>query len=432
MQHQTYKTIIEAGGLVQKTTDYGTQIAIVHRQRYNDWVLPKGHVENNESWEQAAVREVEEETGCKARIIEIATPISYFTEDKDTKESLLKVIVFFRMTLEEEGPAPKSGEVDKVYWLAPHDAVRLLTYTEQQHLIEQSYAESERPIKHSWLRRLFKRSRTARLQRLEAAISVYSSELSTLIECQGGGKYREHALDLLQQARRALEEGKDDKGWRSLHAARRIEILDMDSDELWVEAHAIRTEANEKLKNWRKEAVNNILDFKSDQSQTLTHAQVYRARMILGEHFDNVYHKLALFASKMTFLSILLFIAIAALIVVVWLDLPSADPASALGDWKKLIVIVMLGVLGATLSVTLTVVRETGRIPQVIHHEVEALVRPLVGAASAAIVVIVLESGIIGITVLSGAYAYPFAIAAGFTERLVTRVMKGIESAAEK
>src|SRR3954464_3521077 len=53
-----------AGGVVRR--EDGT-IAIVHRPRYDDWSLPKGKLDPGESWEEAAVREVEEETGVRAR-----------------------------------------------------------------------------------------------------------------------------------------------------------------------------------------------------------------------------------------------------------------------------------------------------------------------------------------------------------------------------
>ena len=48
------------------------------------------------------------------------------------------------------------------------------------------------------------------------------------------------------------------------------------------------------------------------------------------------------------------------------------------------------------------------------------------------VVVIVLETGITGILVVSGSSAFPFAIGAGFSERLLARVMNAVESAAEK
>jgi 8-oxo-dGTP pyrophosphatase MutT (NUDIX family) len=48
-----------AGGVVVRDG----RIAVVHRPKYDDWSLPKGKLDAGESWEEAALREVEEETG---------------------------------------------------------------------------------------------------------------------------------------------------------------------------------------------------------------------------------------------------------------------------------------------------------------------------------------------------------------------------------
>ena len=53
-----------AGGVVWREVDDGAvEVLVVHRQRYDDWTFPKGKLDPGESWEQAAVREVFEETG---------------------------------------------------------------------------------------------------------------------------------------------------------------------------------------------------------------------------------------------------------------------------------------------------------------------------------------------------------------------------------
>src|SRR5918998_4427047 len=55
-----------AGGVV--TGDDG-RVLLVHRPRYDDWTLPKGKLDAGESFEDAALREVEEETGLRCRFI---------------------------------------------------------------------------------------------------------------------------------------------------------------------------------------------------------------------------------------------------------------------------------------------------------------------------------------------------------------------------
>ena len=56
-----------------------------YRNRYEGWVLPKGTVEKGENYEQTALREVREETGVKARIIEYVGKSEYsFSIPRDT------------------------------------------------------------------------------------------------------------------------------------------------------------------------------------------------------------------------------------------------------------------------------------------------------------------------------------------------------------
>jgi 8-oxo-dGTP diphosphatase len=55
-----------AGGLVWRSTDTGTEVALVHRPKYDDWSLPKGKLEAGEHPLVAALREVEEESGARA------------------------------------------------------------------------------------------------------------------------------------------------------------------------------------------------------------------------------------------------------------------------------------------------------------------------------------------------------------------------------
>jgi 8-oxo-(d)GTP phosphatase len=63
-----------AGGVVVREVDGGVEVAVVHRSRYDDWSLPKGKLMEGESAEQAALREVEEETGFACELGEELAP----------------------------------------------------------------------------------------------------------------------------------------------------------------------------------------------------------------------------------------------------------------------------------------------------------------------------------------------------------------------
>lgn len=58
------KTATSAGAIILRAIDGELKIALAHRRRETkSWVLPKGHVEPGETLQQAALREIYEETG---------------------------------------------------------------------------------------------------------------------------------------------------------------------------------------------------------------------------------------------------------------------------------------------------------------------------------------------------------------------------------
>ncbi len=74
---------LKAGGVVVHSTGTKKFILLIYRPKHQDWQFPKGHVENNESLEQAAMREVQEECGIKVKIISPLPPQEYITENKE-------------------------------------------------------------------------------------------------------------------------------------------------------------------------------------------------------------------------------------------------------------------------------------------------------------------------------------------------------------
>jgi len=126
---------VAAGGLVERTMRDGMQLAVVRRARYDDWVLPKGKPDGDESLEETALREVKEETGCQARIVGRAYSIEYLVGRAP------KVVTFFRMEYVADGFAIDPFEIEEVVWLAPRDAVERLSYETERAVVRQAYPE---------------------------------------------------------------------------------------------------------------------------------------------------------------------------------------------------------------------------------------------------------------------------------------------------
>ena len=119
-----------AGGLLWRETENGRELAIIHRPKLDDWALPKGKLEPGESWKAAALREVYEETGCKAEIENFVGCTCYTTVGTP------KVVLYWNMTLTGKCNFQPSKEVDQLQWMKPEDAIQKLDYQTEQELIE--------------------------------------------------------------------------------------------------------------------------------------------------------------------------------------------------------------------------------------------------------------------------------------------------------
>jgi 8-oxo-dGTP diphosphatase len=112
-----------AGGLVWRPGDGGlAEVCLVHRPRYDDWTLPKGTLEPGEHPLAAAVREVAEETGVRAR------PQQPLPESRYLVDGILKVVRYWSMSVVAAGPFRPRSEVDAVAWLPDAAAARRLRY----------------------------------------------------------------------------------------------------------------------------------------------------------------------------------------------------------------------------------------------------------------------------------------------------------------
>ena len=76
------EVIYAAGGIIWRREGLLMKIALVQRPKYNDICLPKGKMEEGETLDQTALREVGEETGSAGRIIGFADSIDYKVNEK--------------------------------------------------------------------------------------------------------------------------------------------------------------------------------------------------------------------------------------------------------------------------------------------------------------------------------------------------------------
>jgi mutator protein MutT len=116
-----------AGGVVIRTSRSGeTEVAIIHRPEYDDWTFPKGKVEPDETPEDAALREVREETGVEARLVEKLGDVRYWYMRGGRR--IAKVVSFFLLDYVSGELDDHDHEVEHAEWMALEDAARRLTY----------------------------------------------------------------------------------------------------------------------------------------------------------------------------------------------------------------------------------------------------------------------------------------------------------------
>jgi len=106
------------------------EIVIIHRPHRQDWTFPKGKLEDGETWEACALREVAEETGLRCRLETELPPTSHLDH-----KGRLKVVRYWAMSV-ISGSARPRNEVDAVRWVHLDAAARKLTYERDRALLE--------------------------------------------------------------------------------------------------------------------------------------------------------------------------------------------------------------------------------------------------------------------------------------------------------
>lgn len=108
----------------------GPEVLVVHRPRYDDWSLPKGKDEPGETAEDAAIREVREEAGQQTRVIAPLGESAYRTTNGD------KIVRWFAMRAIGPQHFVPNDEVDRISWLHPEAAAKILSYDRDRDLVK--------------------------------------------------------------------------------------------------------------------------------------------------------------------------------------------------------------------------------------------------------------------------------------------------------
>jgi ADP-ribose pyrophosphatase YjhB (NUDIX family) len=129
MENCEADVIEAAGGILWRETERGRELALIHRGRYDDWTLPKGKLEEGERWQEAAMREVREETGCDAELESFAGAVSYKVN------GVAKVVLFWNMRSSGQCRFQPSEEVIEMIWAPLPEALEKMSHQIEKELL---------------------------------------------------------------------------------------------------------------------------------------------------------------------------------------------------------------------------------------------------------------------------------------------------------
>jgi 8-oxo-dGTP diphosphatase len=369
-QHENACVVVAAGGLIVRKASASNQVMIVHRKRYGDWTLPKGKLKEGESYQAAALREVKEETGCLCQLGEYAGALGY------QANGVPKVVLFWRMSVIEQGAIQDLEESKEVEWLSIPAAIERLTYDQEKTFLERlegSAARSSR--KRHWFYGKLER------ERLSRELAVFTVELQFLERRSGSSDTswvvaaRQHLLN----ADRYLKRGATESGWVCLHAAQRYGLFGLTPPELANRASSLRHETK-KISGWRSDAMKDLV--KEDE---ITRARIFDAMAIRDEHSSNQYYKIWL--TKDQLLKVLIPVCVLAFLSLIVLTLLSPHTffqytSNEAWKFQTILAVLDFGLLGASFSVAQSLMSNPGtaRIPERVENHYVTLTRLLSGA----------------------------------------------------
>ena len=413
-----------AGGIISGVGKNKGKIAVIHRRRYaGEIALPKGKLREGENEKEAALREVEEETGIKPVLRDVAGSTQYNVGGSP------KTVTYFLMeALDDKPTQPKdSGEVGSVEWMTPADAIARLSHAEDKDLIRRIFADQLRGGAGARCRlgRWF--NGTPDRARLDAAIRDAAIELADAEGSQG--RWRRSAERHLAQARSYLADENLQQGWSSLNSANRLILLDKgDPQALQLAAVELVRETKKKLSGWRGEAISDLIcDEKGKVLPNIGQEpmRVIHAQAIRDNQFETDYFKIILRRWHLQQLFLLLAACILATLAVCYFLPPPFN------DVKLIVAVLLFGAMGAALSVARGLIKAdlSAKIPTQKIGSFVIWMRPAIGATAALVSFVLLNSK--AIRILNWDPTDPtviltIATVSGFSERFIVGAIEKI------
>ncbi len=132
---------VSAGGVIYRKHGGAIEIALIHvRHR---WGLPKGHVEEGESIDETAIREVREETGLEGRVRKKLGDIRYSYREKrkgGEPVRIYKRVYFYLLRYIRGDVRDHDHEVDEARWFPISEALNVLKFATERRMVQRALA----------------------------------------------------------------------------------------------------------------------------------------------------------------------------------------------------------------------------------------------------------------------------------------------------
>ena len=130
--------LVAAGGVVFHTKSGEMGVILCGRTTPEQWRLPKGTPDPDETLEETALREVQEETGFEVQLVRPVGDISYWFVRVDDRVRCYKTVHFYLMKVTGGSPELHDHEFDVVCWFPLEKAVEKLAYPEEARIVEKA------------------------------------------------------------------------------------------------------------------------------------------------------------------------------------------------------------------------------------------------------------------------------------------------------
>jgi len=131
---------VSAGGVAFRSTSAGVEVALISVGKPARWQLPKGLVDPGESPEVTAVREVQEETGIQARLLEKIDTIEYWYVGNKGQQRVRfhKFVHFYLLSYLSGDISQHDWEVNEAKWVNLQEAQQWLAFKSERQALEKA------------------------------------------------------------------------------------------------------------------------------------------------------------------------------------------------------------------------------------------------------------------------------------------------------